>query len=123
MTKFWIAIFVAVVANVIANIAIKKTSQQAPADYPVELLLQIISSAWFWLFGIASGVLVLSYIYAVRGVPLPIAYSAVSGLALLLITLVSRYLFHSTLGFFDYVGMALIFLGVVALSYSASVRT
>lgn len=74
----WFALVVAVIANVLSNYAFKKAMTAGEA----RSVLALASDPWLWAGGASAGVLLLCYLYALRGVALSVAYPTVTGLAM-----------------------------------------
>ena len=70
MTKLisWIALCVAILANVGANISLKKAVSSTPesSDSKIELLFNLLSLKSFWLGIVMAGVLFVSYLLAIK---------------------------------------------------------
>jgi multidrug transporter EmrE-like cation transporter len=82
---YWAALFAAVGANVVSNVAFKLGMQRValPTDAsPVHVLFEILRQPWLWVGGVFAAVLLGLYLFAVKGVPLGVAYPTVAGLAM-----------------------------------------
>ena len=84
--KYWIALLLAVVANVGANIAFKAFIQKTALkpEWPALLAAAFQPSLWI---GLCLGVGLLgAYLYALRGLPISVAYTSATTLSIVGIT-------------------------------------
>lgn len=113
MSFYWSALLVAVCANVLTNVSFKLAVQQLAG--PVDIRAFMVSP-WAWA-GLISGLLLLSsFIVAIRGLELSVAYPAVTGLAMVGILIVGYFLFSETLNWQKIVGVGFVVTGVIILS-------
>ncbi len=113
MSLYWSALLIAVCANICTNLSFKMAVQQLAGPFDISAL---ILSPWAWA-GLVSGLLLLgSFIVAIRGIELSVAYPAVTGLAMAGILLAGYVLFSETLSFQKIAGIGLVVAGVVVLS-------
>ena len=105
----------ATVFNAIANIAFKKAVTNVESSEVGTGLLRLLSDPWTWL-GLISAVLLLgSYLYALRGIELSVAYPAVTGLAMLGVALGGAIFLGESLTFQKILAICLIICGVYLL--------
>lgn len=82
----FLALGVAVAANFVANLALKRAMVQVEGGGLVAIALTLLGSLAFWI-GIGSAmVLLAAYLYAIRTVPLGISYASVTALTIGLLT-------------------------------------
>ena len=82
----YVALGVAVAANFAANLALKRAMVQLEGGGLAATLLALLGSLAFWV-GIGCAMVLLgAYLYAIRTVPLGIAYAAVTALNIALLT-------------------------------------
>lgn len=111
-TIYWVALSVAVLANITANTALKIAVGSITQGSFRDKLLHFFAQGSFWL-GCASALLLLvSYLIAIRGVPLSSAYPIVTTLALVGLILVDKFLFGSAISSTKIIGIGLIMVGV-----------
>ena len=78
----WIALAVAVLANIVANISLRRAVRSIDSHDAVSVLTGLATSPAAWL-GMASAALLLAaYMTAIRTLPLSVCYAAVTVLAL-----------------------------------------
>lgn len=109
---YWAALFVAVIANVVANSALKVAVASISANSVRGVLLQLLSQASLWIGLAFAAVLLVSYMTALRGLPASTAYIVVSSLAVLGLLVVDNTLFGIPLGGTKLLGTALAVCGV-----------
>ena len=114
----WTALLLAVAANAIANIAFKEAIQRHAIDKSPRGLLQLLFEPWLWIGGAFAGLLLVCYLYALKGIALNVAYPAVTGLAMLGVAIGSVVVFGETLSLQRGFAMLLILAGVVLLKAS-----
>lgn len=113
MSLYWSSLLFAVCANICTNVSFKLAVQQLSGPFDIRALA---ASPWAWA-GLASGLLLLgSFIVAIRGIELSIAYPAVTGLAMVGILVVGYVLFSETLSLQKIAGIGLVMAGVLLLS-------
>jgi multidrug transporter EmrE-like cation transporter len=112
----WIALAVAVFANVATNISLKlamRSLGQAPVD---RLVVRLIFQPWIWI-GVGAGcVLLASYLLAIRDVGLGFSYAVVTSLTLVLVTVAAAWLFEERLSAMVISGVLLVVLGIAILT-------
>ena len=112
----WVYVAIAVVANVATNLLLKKAMTSMSDEG--SLVFQAATSVWLW-GGIVAGLVLLgSYLMALRELDLSISYAVVTAAALIGVTLMSALLFNESLNLMKALGVALIIVGIAALSQS-----
>jgi multidrug transporter EmrE-like cation transporter len=116
---YWAALFVAVIANVVANSALKVAVASVSANSDRGVLLQLLSQASLWVGLAFATVLLVSYMAALRGLPASTAYVVVSSLAVLGLLVVDNALYGIPLGGTKLLGTALAVGGVWLMTRAA----
>lgn len=100
---YWLALFLALFLNAFSNIAVK--------------IGAIKSSKLFILAGLVGfGVQFLFYAFALKKIDLSIAYPIMVGSGFVVISLFSYFYLKEHINVYDFVGMFLIFTGVLLIS-------
>lgn len=109
-----------VLSNALANISLKigasklnGLSWQEPSQSFIKIITDIplIAGAAFFVFSFVC------YIYILNHANVSLAYPILTSLALVLITLISVFYLHESLGLIQAVGIAVIILGVWLVSH------
>lgn len=113
--SYWIALLICVTANIGANLSLKKAVTQLPtsprlADVPAMLLQPLL-----WVGLGFAGVVLLAYLYAIRAVPLGVAYPFVTTLAMVGLALTGSIMFDEPLTFKLAVGLVLSITGILII--------
>lgn len=111
----WIALAIAVLANVITNVslklAVKKVAVGPVEGRTVEFLLQ----PWTWV-GLCAGLVLLgSYIVAIRSISLGVSYAVVTTFSLVFITIAASYVLQERITPWVLLGIGLIIVGIFIL--------
>ena len=117
----WIALALAVSANVGANLALRESAKASRGltggDRGLfEILWAVLTNPMLLIGGGLAGVLLVAYWYALRGIPVVIAYPLVTGLAMAGIAIGSWLVFGEQLEPRAYAGIGLIMLGATLLA-------
>jgi multidrug transporter EmrE-like cation transporter len=112
----WFYLLVAVIANIATNLLLKKTMRSIEAPLGVELARQAVLSPWLWGAFVAGGLLLLSYILAIRTMDLSLSYAIVTSAALLGITFFAWLVFHEPLTVTKIFGVLLIIGGIILVT-------
>ena len=112
----WFCLAIAVAANVATNLLLKKTMNSADAPFGVELARQVVFSPWLWASLVAGGLLLASYLLAIRTLDLSLSYAIVTCTALLSITIFSSFFFGESLTVLKITGILLIISGIVLIT-------
>ena len=113
---YWIVLATAVVANIGANTAFKIAVSSLPEGARLSSALKVFDKASLWIGLFLAGVLLLSYLIAIRQIPVSIAYATVTSLAMIGLVVVDSLLFDLTLSYVRLLGIGLVILGVFLLS-------
>jgi multidrug transporter EmrE-like cation transporter len=103
----WLALLVAVIANVVANSSLKIAVASISTDGERGVLFQLLTQVSLWVGLVFAAVLLVAYMAALRGLPASTAYVVVSSLAILGLVLVDRIFFGVSLGLTKFLGGAL----------------
>lgn len=114
--RYWFALLLAVVANVVANVALKFGVGHAKLDTGWRSMNVMVGNVWIWIGLIAAVVLLGCYLYAIRGIAVSIAYPVVTGLAAVGIAFLAASVLDEPMNISNVAGIALIILGVTLLS-------
>jgi multidrug transporter EmrE-like cation transporter len=116
----WLTLAVAVLSNVVANLAFKKAMMDLPGKTAIGALSLALRQPWLWVGMAAALLLLASYVLTLRHFHVSLAYSTVTGLALALMTILSAFLFGDRLGGLQITGIVFVMLGVLLLSTQTS---
>jgi len=116
---YWAALFVAVTANITANVALKISILSVEGTTPLETLAKVAVRPTFWLGILAAGILLGSFVFALRQIELSTAYIFVSVSAIVGISIVSVLLLGETMGVYKFLGILLAIAGLALILKSA----
>ena len=114
----WIFIALAVAANVACNIMLKKAMSGLAGAAGLDLAKQALASPWFWGGAVSGGVLLLSYLLAIRTLDLSVSYAVVTSAALIGITLCAMLFLGEAATAPKLLGVALVIAGIILISRS-----
>jgi small multidrug resistance pump len=111
----WLALSLAVLANVVANISLKFAVRQASYDSSGHFLVRFFMQTWTWI-GLCAGVILLaSYLLAIRDIGLGFSYAIVTSVALVLVTISAAIAFQERMSLTTVIGIGLIMVGIAVL--------
>ncbi len=113
---YWGPLMLAVVANVGANIALKTAMVSVSAPTNKEMIFQIVEKTSFWIGIACAGILLLSYLVAIRQMPVSNAYITVTSLAMVGLVSVEWLAYGTPLGISKILGMVLVICGISLLT-------
>jgi len=113
--SYWIALFACLIANVSSNIAFKRAMDGTQIEASWNGLLSFIGQPWLWIGGVCAGTVLLSYLYALKGVPMSVAYPTVTSLATVGVAIAGHLIFGEALGARSIAGIVLVVAGVSLL--------
>jgi multidrug transporter EmrE-like cation transporter len=113
---YWIALIIAVASNVTSNISLKIAMSEISPTSEKATLLQIIELKSFWIGIFFAGALLCSYLFAIRTLPVSIAYAVVTSLAMVGLLIMERVIFGTTIDTTKLIGIALVIAGVFLLT-------
>jgi small multidrug resistance pump len=109
----WIALTCAILFNTAGNFFIKHFSLTTEVQNPLSYL-----NLWF-ILGIAFfGINVFCYSWALKDIPLVVAYPILVGISVSLVAIVAVFLLKERFGMMHAAGIALVILGVSCLSWA-----
>ena len=108
----WAAIVLATIASIVANTSLKQAMITVDASLDKSTLLQVLGLASFWIGLVFAGVLFLSYLVAIRHLPVGTAYAVITSLAMAGIIIVESRLFGTPVSTLKAAGIAFVALGV-----------
>lgn len=112
----WLALIICIAANILANIAVKRAMDATPLEVSWNGLVTAVLQPWLWAGIALAGVVFLSYLYAIRGVPLSTAYPFTTSSATIGIALAGSLLFGETIGWRGALGIGLVLGGLMLLA-------
>ena len=112
----WIALALCVVGNVSANIGFKRLMTSISLEPSVATLWSVVTSPWAWLGGFGSLLLLGSYLYAIRVLPIGIAYPMATSLGMVGVALAGAIFFGEALRGQAIAGIGCIMLGIVLIA-------
>jgi multidrug transporter EmrE-like cation transporter len=110
--KPWLIILVAACLNTVAGVLLKQSRVVAEGS----AIWLAIYSPWFLAAGLCYVANVFLFAKALDHMPLSLVYPAFAGLGFAMIAIAGNLLFNERLGLSQWVGVALIFAGIVAAS-------
>ena len=108
----WAALVLAIIANVVANTSFKQAMISVDTSLDKSILLQVLALASFWIGLGFAGVLFLSYLVAIRNLPVGTAYAFTTSLAMAGIIIVESQLFGTPVTTSKAAGIAVVALGI-----------
>jgi len=113
----WIALFLAILGNVGANVSFKHFIQTADGS-----VLQAIRIPSLWIGLCLAALLLGSYLYALRGLPLGLAYTFATSISIAAITLAGVLFYGETISVRSAIGIMVIMAGIVLLTTGQSTQ-
>lgn len=115
--QHWIALAFAIFFNVISNIALKKAvTSIGEAENKIDMIIKLLWQPAFWLGIFTAGLLLIMYLYALRGLPVSIAYATVTSLAMIGLMFMGYFFFEETIKLSKVLGTVLVISGVFLLT-------
>lgn len=111
-----IAILFCVLGNVTANVGFKRMVETANFEPTLANAAALITNPWAWLGGAGSLLLLFSYLYAIRSMPLGVAYPIATSLGTVAVALAGVLIFSESLRASNIIGIALVVTGVLLIS-------
>lgn len=108
----WAALVVATIANIVANTSLKQAMISVDTNLDKIILLQVLGLVSFWIGLVFAGVLLLSYLVALRHLPVGTAYAFTTSLAMAGIIIVESRLFGTPVSMSKAAGIGFVALGV-----------
>ena len=113
--SYWLALVFAILANIAANICFKGAMR--PLNFGGDRLpiWMVVMQPLFWLGVLAAGILMITYLLAIRGLSVSVAYISVTSVAMIGILLAERIFFGTSIGYGKILGIVLIISGFILL--------
>ncbi len=105
----------AIVANIVTNFALKTAVRGVDTTSILTIFGGLIKSPWAWCGMLGASVLLVSFMGAIRTLPLSTAYPILTALAILTMTIIEWGFQGVSIGPLKIVGLTLTILGVGAL--------
>ena len=112
----WIALLVSVAANVASNIAFKRFMDSATLEPSWPALRSALLTPSLWIGLVCAGIVLAAYLFAIRLVPLGVAYATATSLSAFGIAAAGVLLFGETLKTSAMIGIALVIGGVLLIA-------
>ncbi len=112
----WLALAICIAANIGANIAVKRAMDSVALELSWSGAKAVLLQPWLWLGCTLAGVIFVSYLYAIRAVPLSSAYPIATSSATIGIALAGSLLFGETIGVRGALGIAFVLAGLLLLA-------
>lgn len=112
----WIFVALAVTANVVTNFSLKIAVRKVETGSASTILLSLIKTPYTWVGLAAAAVLLVSFMVAIRTLPLSSAYSALTALAIASITFIEWWGQGEPMALAKIVGLVLVVGGVVLVT-------
>lgn len=112
----WIALLISVAANVASNIAFKRFMTNATLEPTWPAVRAALLTPSLWIGFLCAGTVLLAYLFAIRLVPLGVAYATATSLSAFGIAVAGVMLFGETLKTSAMIGIALVIGGVLLIA-------
>lgn len=112
----WLALVVCIASNILANVAVKRAMEQTTLDASWEGVKALVLQPWLWAGIVLAGLVFVSYVYAIRGVPLSSAYPITTSTATIGIAFVGAFMFGEQIGLRGALGIGFVLAGLLLLS-------
>ena len=112
---YWWALIMAVLANVAANAAFK-LAMAGPGVRRDAPMLNTLGNGWLWAGAAAALLLVASYLYCLRGVPVTLVYPIVTGTSMVGLAVVGAVWLREPVTWQTATGIALVAAGTAFLA-------
>jgi small multidrug resistance pump len=109
----WLALLCAILCNAAGNVFIKQSSLTTELQPSLSYL-----NPWFILGVAFFGINVLLYSWALRAIPLVVAYPILVGVSVSLVAIIAVFFFKERFGVVHAAGTALVMLGVSCLAWA-----
>lgn len=109
----------AVVANLVTNFALKSAVRSVDTTSLMTILGGLLRSPWAWCGLLSAGLLLASFMAAIRTLPLSTAYPILTALAIVIMTLIEWQYQGVHINLAKVAGIALTILGVSLVAANA----
>ena len=112
----------AIAANIGANTALKSAVVSLSPRAGESLLVQLLRNGYFWIGLALAAVLLVSYLVAIREIPMSVAYLALSALAMVGLVVVDSMFFGLKLSVYNVLGIGLVIAGLALATNGVLLR-
>jgi multidrug transporter EmrE-like cation transporter len=112
----WIALFLAILGNVGANIAFKRFTLDTEFSRSVPSVMSALTHPALWIGLFLGFGLLVCYVFAIRSIPLSMAYTAATSLSIVGVTCAGVLIYGDTIGLRSIVGIAAVLAGVALIT-------
>lgn len=120
--SYWIALIIAIAGNVGANIAFKQFMQNTELKRSWASVGVAFAQPSF-LIGCSLGFVLLgTYLYAIKGIPLSTAYTVATSVSIAGVTAAGVLIFGETISLRAAIGIAVVLLGVALITAGQSAQ-
>lgn len=116
---YWFALLLAATANTISNVSLKHAMSSIKKNSEIGVVQQVASMPSFWFGLLFAGILLFSYLFAIRYLSVGTAYAFTTSLAMAGIIIVEHFAFGTPIGTTKMVGIVFVATGIWMLSASA----
>lgn len=118
----WIALVLAVVANIGSNAALKRAVASLSPDAAEGPVVQLLRNGYLWIGLTLAAVLLISYLAVIRHFPISVAYLTVTALAMVGLVVVDATFFGLKLGVLNLLGIGLVMVGLALVLRGVPLR-
>lgn len=108
----WTLILIAAGANVALNLFLRAGGREIDTSSLRHILTSIVQSPWMWLAVLSGGVLLTAFVAAVRVYSLSMTYTAVTALAMVVLTVIGAMVHDEQVSVMRVAGLTLIVAGL-----------
>lgn len=112
----WYFLLLAVVANIATNFSLKTAVRAADTTSIKTVISSLITSPFAWMGLFFAGVLLTSFMVAIRLLPLSTAYAVLTALAIASMTLIEGLYQGESIGMVKVAGLVLVVIGVTLVT-------
>ena len=109
----WLALLLCAGANISANLALKRAVGGRALEFTWAALLALLRDPFLWLGFALAGVVLLAYLYAIRTLPIGLAYPVVTGMVTLGTFFLGSLVFGDSMSLRGLAGVAFIATGMI----------
>lgn len=113
----WLLIVIAAGSNVALNLFLKKGGQGLDTSGLRALVVSILTSGWMWLAVLSAALLLSAFVTAIRVYSLSLTYTAVTALAMVLLTVIGIVFQQEAVGLGRVLGLSLIVAGLMVTAF------
>ncbi len=115
----WLPLVLCAAANISANLALKRAVDGRALEFSWSALFAVLREPWLWLGLCFAAIVLLSYLYAIRTLPIGLAYPVVTGLVTLGTFFAGSLVFGDAINLRGLGGVAFIAIGLILVSGAA----